>query len=522
MAAAAMLVVALCVHTGAEEAAPKLRGDAGGKEAPGAETPRVPGLREEDGDPSVGGRGRGSTCAVPDESKPKLRGGDDEPPSAESQAENEQKAQAAREQAAAAAAAKAKAAAEKAAALARPPNGSTVIVDTAELIDGAAEDLLEGVKRALSGGEEGCRTLRDSVLDLLGGQWANSIILCRVHEMNNGTSTRVPCAGQNQTQLFGMIYENATMRQDPQCQYWLGRMFEEGGFVGEEGKDEIVTKDVNQAAQLYMAAGPEVPAANRALGVLLQAHGDLESAASLYSKALEQGDLRSLALLGHLYEAHGQTAEAVDLYTQGCKAGEPLAMACMGLMLQEGAGVEQDDKQALELLVRAASHLECSGFFLLGRAVERGLGLPRDVKAASVLFEIAAKLGHVGAAAELVRLYKGGVGVEADADKAVEWAAVAEQGGMVWADEAPVNQARSEYAALKAPLVGGRPSRYDYVPIVTYPLSEEDKAAQKQQGFSGLDPTPRLGETARYRRRGPDYFKLPSVLWDHADAAKAA
>lgn len=520
--AVAMLVVALCVHTGAEEAAPKLRGDAGGEAAPGGETPRAPGLREEDGDPSAGGRGRGSTCAVPDEGKPKLRGGDDEPLSAEAQAENEQKAQAVREKAGAAAAAKAKAAAAKAAALARPPNGSTVIVDTAELIDGAAQDLLEGVKRALSDGEEGCRALRDSVLDLLGGQWANSITLCRVHEMTNGTSTRVPCAGQNQTQLFGMIYENATMRQDAQCQYWLGRMFEEGGFVGEDGMDEIVTKDVNQAAQLYMAAGPEVPAANRALGVLLQAHGDLESAASLYSKALEQGDVRSLALLGHLYQEHGQTGEAADLYEQGCKAGEPLAMACMGLMLQQGAGVEQDEKQAVELLVRAASHLECSAFFLLGRALEGGLGLRKDVKAASMLFEIAAKLGHVGAAAALVRLYNGGVGVEGDADKALEWAAVADQGGMVWGDEAPVDQAKAQYAALNAPLVGGRPSRYHYVPIVTYPLSEEDKAAQKRQGFSGLDPTPRLGETARYRYMGADYFKLPSVLWEHADAAKAA
>jgi TPR repeat protein len=524
---AALLLLALCSqHVGAEEAAPKLRGDAGADAAtdeatPGGDGSKAPPLRAEDGDAAVGGRGRDSTCAVPDEDKPKLRG-DDTAQSAETRAANEEKAKAARDKAKAAAAEKAKAAAEKAAAYARPPNGSLVIAESADFVDHAAGKLLGVIERALSGGEQHCRALQDSVLDFLGGQWANSLMLCRVHEFANGTSVRVPYAVQNQTELFGIIYENATLRQDPECQFWLGRMFEEGCFLGDETCDEIVTKDVNQAAQLYMAAGPQVPAANRALGVLLQAHGDAESAASLYTKALEQGDVRALALLGNLYEAHGQISEAADLYEQGCKAEEPLAMTCMALMLQQGAGVAQDSKKAIALLVRAAARLECSAFFLLGSALEKGEGLGKDVRAAAGLYEIAANLGHVGAAAELARLHKTGIGVEADADKALHWARVADEGGMVWAEEVAVSEAKSEYARLKAPLVGGRPSRYHYVPISAHPLSEEDKSAQNRQGFTGMDPTPRLGETARYAyMQADDYFKLPGVLGG-GDAAAAS
>lgn len=191
-----------------------------------------------------------------------------------------------------------------------------------------------------------------------------------------------------------------------------------------------------------------------------------------------------------------------------------MAMASMALMLQQGHGVDQDQKQALDLLVRAAAHLECSAFYLLGRALEKGEGLTTDARAGAVLYEIAASMGHAGAAAELVRLHNTGVGVAADADAALHWAQVADDSGMVWADDVEVSEAKSEYAELTAPLVGGRPSRYTYSPVCTYPLSEDEKSAQNQ-GFTGMDPTPRLGETARYRcMPSGDYLKLPSVLWD--------
>jgi len=42
---------------------------------------------------------------------------------------------------------------------------------------------------------------------------------------------------------------------------------------------------------------------------------------------------------------------------------------------------------------------------------------------------------------------------------------------------------------------GGRPSRYEYVPITTYPLSKEEKAVQDALGFTGTEPAPAIGET---------------------------
>jgi len=313
----AVMALAHCTHGASDDTPPSLResgaaadgGSAPTDEAPtlreevppssGKESaaPPVLGLRAEDGDPTVGGRTRDSTCAVPDD-KPKLRGADEKEVTAESKVENAKKAKKAREQAAANAAVKAKAVAEKAAALARPKNGSLVIVDSTEFVEQKSDKFAEQIRQALGGGEGHHTALRDSVLEFLGGQWVNSLVLCKVHECANGTIHKIPCAVQNYTLLFGTLYENATMHGDPQCQYWLGRMYESGLSVGAGAGEEMVSQDSNQAAQLYMAAGDHVPAANRALGDLLQEHGDVDSAASLYTKSLELGDVRSLALLG--------------------------------------------------------------------------------------------------------------------------------------------------------------------------------------------------------------------------------
>jgi len=507
--------------TESTDESPELREEAipaSGKEAV---IPPVPGLRAEDGDPSVGGRTRDSTCAVPEEDKPKLRGGDEQEVDAETKVLNANKAKKARAQAAANAAAKAKAAADKAAALARPENGSLVIVDSTELVDHNAHKFFEEIKQALSGGEDTQTALRDSVLDFLGGQWVNSLVVCEVHEFANGTIIKVPYAVQNYTSLFGLIYENATMHGDAQCQYWLGRMYEFGLSVGEGEGEEMVPQDANQAAQLYMAAGDHVPAANRALGDLLQEHGDIDSAASLYTKSLELGDVRSLALLGRLYENHGSVAEALDLYTQGANLEESLAMGSLAVLLLEGNGVTKDVPKAIEFLTKAAARLESSAFYILGTLLESGEGVAKNIKQAFNFYEIAANLGHGGAAVDLARLYNGVDGIEPDSDKALSWlqkAAVSDLEG----DSHDVN-ATAEYATLSAPLQGGRPSRYEYVPITTYPLSKEEKAAQDALGFTGTEPAPGVGETARYRyMSGADYFKMPSVIWDVADAAAQA
>jgi TPR repeat protein len=492
--------------------------DGAATDTPNGKKTAPSGLRAEDGDPSVGGRTRGTTCAVPDEEKPKLRGGEAQGDDAASKTANEKKAKAAREQAAAKAAAKAKEAAERAAALARPKNGSMVLVDIAEFIDEHAEVFLNEVKQALDGGEGCGSALKDSVLKFFGGQWVNSLMLCQVHEFSNGTIVKVPCTVQNHTAFVSRIYENATVDKDPQSQYWLGRMFETGCTIGENGV-EVIGDDVNQAAQFYMDAGSQVPAANRALGQLLEAHGDENAASQLYSKALELGDIRSLALLGCLYEQHGSVEEALDLFTQGAAAKESLAMTMLALLLLDGKGIAADVPRAIDLLSQAAAQMECSAFYFLGHALEGGIGVKKNEKTASSFYEIAAGLGHAAAALALARMFNMGIGVAPDSEKAQLWAIKAAETGIQCAtDDAYAelaDQVKAEYASLpsQTPLIGGRPSRYEYIPITTYPLSKEEKAAQDALGFTGLELGPG-DEIARYRHlEGSDYFKIPSVLW---------
>ena len=507
-----------------DEPTPQLRSDSGSEVAGGEPDGGAPRLRDEDGDPNVGGRTRDTTCPVIDDqtAAPKLRGADDKQDGqAKSTEGNAKQARAEREQAAAVAAAKARQAAEQAVALARPKNGSVVFVDTSEFVADNAEVLVGRIKQALGGGKGELAVLKESILSFLGGQWVNSMVPCEVHEFANGTITKIPCAVQNYTAVFGQIYEKATMEGDAQSQYWLGRMFESGCALGDDD-DNIVDVDVNQAAQLYMAAGPEVAEANRALGQLLEAHGDVDTAAQLYSKALEMGDVRALALLGQLYEEHGDLEQAVDLYTQGANLKETLAMTCAAEVLQQGRGVAKDAGKALDLLVYAAAHLESSAFALLAHALEEGLAVAKSAEAAAGLYDIAANLGHAGAAAQLARLYASGLGVQADSDQALKWAKQAAAGGIEWKDEWQAGRAREEYAQLKgkAALLGGRPSRYQYLTIPSHPLSAEEKAAQDAVGFTGTVPTPGIGETARYTYlAAQDYLKMPSVLWDAADGS---
>ena len=145
---------------------------------------------------------------MPDEDKPKLRGGDTTADAAENKAqaprdkkaaekEKEKAAAAAKEKEKAAAAAKAKAAskakaaAEKAAALAKPQNGSIVMADTAEFVD--SERLHALIAKAVRGGSAAdAEALRMAVLAAMGGQWVNSLVLCKVVASANGSVTKVP------------------------------------------------------------------------------------------------------------------------------------------------------------------------------------------------------------------------------------------------------------------------------------------------------------------------------------------
>jgi TPR repeat protein len=176
--------------------------------------------------------------------------------------------------------------------------------------------------------------------------------------------------------------------------------------------------------------------------------------------------------IGALYQEHGSLGEAIDLYTQGANVGEPMALTCLAWLLLEGNGVERDAPRAIELLITAASLLESSAFFLLGRVVEEGLGVNENVEAARHMYELSAQLGHAAAAAALARLYADGMGVDPDGDKALSWAKRASDNGFDWAGEAEGTHsagAAAEYAALKTPLKGGRPSRYHiYIYIYIY------------------------------------------------------
>ena len=76
------------------------------------------------------------------------------------------------------------------------------------------------------------------------------------------------------------------------------------------------------------------------LGVLLQAHGDLEGAEHAYRRADKRGDGPAAHNLGVLLESRGDLNGAEDAYRRADKRGEALSSFNLGVLLQERGDLE--------------------------------------------------------------------------------------------------------------------------------------------------------------------------------------
>ena len=128
------------------------------------------------------------------------------------------------------------------------------------------------------------------------------------------------------------------------------------------------------------------------------------------------------ANLGFMY-ANGagveqDDVEAVRLYRQACEGGDMLGCSNLGVMYERGTGVDQDYAQAVRLYRQACEGGVMRGCAYLGVMYAEGRGVERDDAEAVRLYRQACEGGEMTGCGNLGIQYEYGRGVDQDIDEA--------------------------------------------------------------------------------------------------------
>jgi TPR repeat protein len=165
---------------------------------------------------------------------------------------------------------------------------------------------------------------------------------------------------------------------DPEAQYWLGMLYEDG---------QLVPKDKTRADSLFLQSAEHgYPPAEFQVGIVSYP-SDIPKAERWMLAAARHGNAEAQFWLGATYEQRwfGITdlQEAAKWYKLSAEQGHPDAQASLGLMYENGDGVKQDYVTAAEWYLKAAEHDPDlggagQGRNQLGLLYLQGLGVPQD------------------------------------------------------------------------------------------------------------------------------------------------
>ena len=122
---------------------------------------------------------------------------------------------------------------------------------------------------------------------------------------------------------------------------------------------------------------------------------------------------------------------AIDYYEKAAEAGLPDAQYAMAQAFDKGAGGRSHDPRlAREWLIKAAKQNFDTAQLDLATWLVEGRGGDRDLEAGFSWMKVAAEAGNVAAQNRLAKLYRGGLGVEADPVVAAAWYIIARRAGL--------------------------------------------------------------------------------------------
>lgn len=137
---------------------------------------------------------------------------------------------------------------------------------------------------------------------------------------------------------------------------------------------------------------------------------DYEEAAKLYQELLDEGydDRRLFTNLGSLYQngygVQQDDRKAVELYRTGMEKGSITAAVNLGYMYANGQGVTKDRVKGVQLLKEGYKNRNADAMYNAGLVLERGDGIPKNELEALWCFEQAVRFGNRRAVEHLERL----------------------------------------------------------------------------------------------------------------------
>jgi len=199
-------------------------------------------------------------------------------------------------------------------------------------------------------------------------------------------------------------------RDNKQAAYWYG-------LAAEQGVPEAQLRYA-----LYLLDGSVVPPDHEKGRQLMKAAAESGNALAQFNYAQ--------MLASDLPGAGGPDA-ALPWYLKAAQAGIPDAEYAVSRIYGSGSlTVVADPAKARVWLTKAAQHNFEPAELDLGTALVEGRGGPRDEKEGFQWLLRAARAGNVPAQARIARLYRAGIGVDADFVSAAAWYIVARHAGL--------------------------------------------------------------------------------------------
>lgn len=218
-------------------------------------------------------------------------------------------------------------------------------------------------------------------------------------------------------------FRKAAIEQHVQAQFEVGYAYSLGRGTKQNDEEAMIW--------LEMAAAQGHAEAQYLLGCLLLVCERNDEAVRWLRKASEAGHTEATLQLANCYECGAGVPQdlekAAQLVCRCVEQGVPRAYSWLARLYLNGIGVEKDEKQAVALLQKGASMAVREAQCMLGECLEQGVGIEKDPQFAVNWYRKAAAQESANACYRLGRCYEFGIGVAENLEEAGKWFRKAQQ-----------------------------------------------------------------------------------------------
>ena len=253
---------------------------------------------------------------------------------------------------------------------------------------------------------------------------------------------------------------------DPQAQYALGNVFQEGLEGQLPNIDEAISWYQKAADQQHQDALFNLGLIGLRVLPAMGRNPRSDIAIPALEQACQLGDEQACCLLAEsLITGDGgvpiDREKGAKLLEKAGRDGSTLAMNKIGQYLMEGRYLEQNQKRANAWFKRAAEAKDPNGRFNLAVSLANGLGIKANEAMARKLFRAAANDGHLSAKFNYAAMLISGIGGETD---------LAEGDRLIF-EAAEQGDAQAQYEAGQAYRMGRRVPQDDVAALRWYSLA---------------------------------------------------